>query len=115
LRAVLPLFFYAEIELARLERGFFILEIIIAGAPLLGLLGTVTGLVTVFSNYQITQSSDTGLFVEGIALALTTTIFGLIIALPALIGHGYLCRRIELFSADINLEVERLLQMHYQS
>lgn len=106
---------YAEVELTKLERGFFILEVIIAGAPLLGLLGTVTGLVNVFAHYNMTGgSADTSIFVEGIALALTTTMLGLIIALPTLVAHSYLMRRVELFSVDIGLQVERLLQVRYQ-
>lgn len=102
---------YAQLEVSRLERGFFILEIVIAGAPLLGLLGTVTGLIQVFGNYAPGDSMpDPSLFVEGIALALTTTMLGLLIALPALVAHSYFLRRVDLFSVELNLEVERLLQ-----
>ena len=103
---------YASLEVSRLERGLFILEIVIAGAPLLGLLGTVTGLIHVFGNYTASVGApDASLFVEGIALALTTTMLGLIIALPALVGHTYLLRRIDLLGAELNLAVERLVQI----
>ncbi len=101
---------YAELEVARLERGFFILEIVIAAAPLIGLLGTVMGLVQVFGNFSTQAGApDPKDFSQGIALALTTTMLGLLIAIPAIIGSGYLNRRLDLLCAKINMEVEKLL------
>ena len=101
---------YTRLQVTRMERGLFILEIIVSAAPLLGLLGTVTGLVTVFS--QI--SPDTGLpdpaaFVEGVSLALTTTILGLTIAIPALAFNSYLSRRVDTYEAQLEVGVERLI------
>ena len=101
---------YTRLQVTRMERGLFILEIVVSAAPLLGLLGTVTGLVTVFS--QI--SPDTGLpdpaaFVEGVSLALTTTILGLSIAIPALAFNSYLSRRVDTFEAHLEVGVERLI------
>lgn len=101
---------YARLQVTRMERGLFILEIIVSAAPLLGLLGTVTGLVTVFS--QI--SPETGLpdpssFVEGVSMALTTTILGLSIAIPALAFNSYLTRRVDTFEAQLEVGVERLI------
>ncbi|MGB0370408.1 MAG: MotA/TolQ/ExbB proton channel family protein [Opitutales bacterium] len=103
---------YARLEVARMERGLFILDIVIAAAPLLGLLGTVTGLVTVFENV----SAETGLpdpsgFIEGVALALTTTILGLAVAIPALVGNSYLHRRIDILAARLEVAVERLIDI----
>lgn len=103
---------YAKLQVAKLERGLFILDIIVAGAPLMGLLGTVIGLVQVFS----AMSFETGMpeqtsFVKGIALALTTTMLGLMIAIPALVGNGYLGRRIEILSAKLDVFLERLLNL----
>ena len=103
---------YARLEVARLERGMFILDIVIAAAPLLGLLGTVTGLVTVFENV----SAETGLpdpsgFIEGVALALTTTILGLTVAIPALVGNSFLHRRIDILAARLEVGVERLIDI----
>ena len=71
----------------------FLLEVVIAGAPLVGLLGTVTGLVQVFS--AMPAGSGQGIFSEGIAMALLTTIIGLAIAIPTLFMHSYLMRIIE--------------------
>lgn len=107
---------YARLQVTHMERGIFILEIIVSAAPLLGLLGTVTGLVKVFSKI----SPDTGLpdpsaFVEGIAMALTTTILGLAIAIPSLAFASYLNRRIDTYAAQIGVGVERLIAEKKQS
>lgn len=101
---------FTRFEIARLERGMFILDFIVAGAPLLGLLGTIVGLMEVFSNISVaTGMPDPSTFVEGIALALTTTMLGLLIAIPALAGSSYLNRRIDLFAAKLDMLLERLL------
>lgn len=103
---------YARYEVARLSRGLFLLDIIIAAAPLLGLLGTVMGLVQVFSHISIdTGMPDPNTFIKGIALALTTTVLGLIVAIPALVGNGYIGRRIEMFAAQLEVLLERLLDL----
>ena len=54
----------------------FLLEVIVAGAPLIGLLGTVTGLVEVFSQMPTGGAVDKSLFTQGISLALLTTMTG---------------------------------------
>jgi len=100
---------YARLEVSRMERGLFLLEVVIGAAPLLGLLGTVTGLTQVFGGF----SAETGLpepeaFIKGIALALNTTILGLAIAIPALAAHSYLLRRVESQAARIGVGVECL-------
>ena len=102
---------YARLEVSRMERGMFLLEVVIGAAPLIGLLGTVTGLTQVFSGF----SADTGLpdpatFIRGIALALNTTILGLTIAIPALAAHAYLLRRVESMAACIGLSLQALIQ-----
>jgi biopolymer transport protein ExbB len=101
---------FARLEINRMERGIPYLDIIYAAAPLIGLTGTVTGLLRVFS--QI--SPDTGLpdpvaFTQGVALALSATVIGLSIAIPALVGSGYLQRKIENYAAQLDVLLERLL------
>ena len=100
----------ARVEVNRLERGLVLLEVVIGAAPLLGLLGTVTGLIQVFANI----SAETGLpepqaFVEGVALALTTTVIGLSIAIPSLVANGYLQRRVETYA----VQLESLIDLMY--
>ena len=86
-------------------------DVIYAAAPLIGLTGTVTGLLEVFS--QI--SPDTGLpdpvkFTSGVALALSATVLGLCIAIPSLVGSGYLQRKVENYAAQLDVLLERILQ-----
>ena len=100
---------FARMEISKMERGLFLLEVVIGAAPLLGLLGTVTGLTQVFGNFF----AENGLtnpdgFIRGVALALNTTIIGLAISIPSLAAHAYLLRRIEWLSTRIGLGVECL-------
>jgi biopolymer transport protein ExbB len=97
----------ARQEIVRLESGLFILEIVVGIAPLLGLLGAVTGLVRVFSNIGSGVMSTTDLkgIASGIGEALSTTIVGLAIAIPALVAFSYFSRRVE----RLAVEMESLL------
>jgi biopolymer transport protein ExbB len=101
---------FTRLEVTRMERGLFILEIVVSAAPLLGLLGTVTGLVRVFSQISPeTGLPDPAAFVEGVSMALTTTILGLSIAIPALAFNSYLSRRVDTYEAQLEVGVERLV------
>ena len=100
---------FAQLEITRLERGMFALDIVISAAPLLGLLGTVAGLVTVFATNESTPTPEA--ISRGVALALSTTILGLYIAIPAIVGNSYLNRRIDKLCARINICVERLIDI----
>lgn len=102
---------FAGLEVSRMERGLFLLEVVVGAAPLLGLLGTVTGLTQVFGGF----SAETGLpepeaFIAGIALALNTTILGLAIAIPALAAHAFLIRRVDALAARIGVGVQCLIE-----
>jgi len=102
---------FARLEVSRMERGMFLLEVVIGAAPLLGLLGTVTGLTQVFGGFSAeTGLPEPGAFIAGIALALNTTILGLAIAIPALAAHSYLLRRVESLAARISVGVECLME-----
>ena len=100
---------FARLEINRMERGIPYLDIIYAAAPLIGLTGTVTGLLQVFS--QI--APDTGLpdpvnFTKGVALALSATVIGLTIAIPSLVGSGYLQRKVENYAVQMDSLLERI-------
>lgn len=106
---------FARLEVSRMERGVFLLEVVIGAAPLLGLLGTVTGLTQVFGGFSAeTGLPDPAAFVQGIALALNTTILGLAIAIPSLAAHAYLLRRVESLAARISVGVECLTKLSAQ-
>ena len=66
-----------------------------AASPLLGLLGTVTGMISTFSQIRISGNSDINSLASGISEALVTTKFGLIAAIPALVLHALLSRRVQ--------------------
>lgn len=100
---------FARLEINRMERGIPYLDIIYAAGPLLGLTGTVTGLLRVFSQIN----SETGLpdpvaFTKGVALALSATVIGLSVAIPALVGGGYLQRKVENYAVRIDSLLERI-------
>jgi biopolymer transport protein ExbB len=104
---------FARLEINRMERGIPYLDVIYAAAPLIGLSGTVTGLLQVFS--QI--APETGLpdpvaFTKGVALALSATVIGLSIAIPALVGGGYLQRKVENYAVRIDSLLERINSRH---
>lgn len=102
---------FARMEVSQLERGLFLLEVVIGAAPLLGLLGTVTGLTQVFGNFFAESGlANPDAFTSGIAMALNTTIIGLAIAIPSLASHAYLLRRIDWFATRIGMGVECLSQ-----
>ena len=96
----------ARKELTRLRSGLNIIEVIITIAPLLGLLGTVSGLVTVFGDFGGEQSN--GAIAKGIAQALSTTIAGLAVAVPSVIAFSYFNRRLETFAARLELVLSQL-------
>ena len=101
---------YARLQLNRMERGIPYLDVIYAAAPMIGLTGTVWSLLRVFSAI----SSETGLpdpvkFTSGVALALSATLIGLCIAIPSLVGGGYLQRRVENYAAQLDVLLERIL------
>lgn len=96
----------AREEILRLQLGLPMLEVVITVAPMLGLLGTASGLVVVFDDFGV--SSDPASITRGIARALNTTIVGLAIALPCVVAHSYFDRRIERFIARLEVLLDRL-------
>ena len=83
----------AKEEIVKMHSGLIFLEMIAMIAPLLGLLGTASGLVLVFFHFD--SSEGIHMVSRGISKALYTTILGLIVAMPAMIAHGYFLRKIE--------------------
>jgi biopolymer transport protein ExbB len=104
----------ARHEVGQLEHGLHVLEIIIGIAPLLGLLGAVSGLVQVFGAFGGSASqSDPHAIAKGISEALSTTIVGLGIAIPTLIAHGLLQKKVENLAVDMELLISGLLTKCY--
>lgn len=86
-----------------LERHLTSLGVIASVAPLLGLLGTVVGMIRVFAVLMLDDAGDPKALAGGISEALITTAAGLTVAIPALIFHRFLLRRVD----DLALELER--------
>lgn len=80
-------------ELPVLERGQALIKLLIAVAPLLGLLGTVTGMIQVFQSITLHGSGDPRLMAGGIAQALVTTMLGLEVAIPLSFLYSLLVAR----------------------
>ncbi len=78
-----------------LERYLAILGTIAAVAPLLGLLGTVIGMIQVFSAILLEGTGNAGVLAGGISQALLTTAAGLGVAIPAMISHRFFQRRVD--------------------
>jgi biopolymer transport protein ExbB len=104
----------AQHEIVRLESGLFVLEVIVGIAPLLGLLGAVSGLVTVFAAFGADATSeDPHRIAKGISEALSTTIVGLAIAIPSLMAYSYFTRKIETMTAEMETLTADLLAKCY--
>jgi biopolymer transport protein ExbB len=104
----------ARAELVRLERGLIVLEVVTGIAPLIGLIGTVAGLVQVFSGLGLsTGAADTKSVALGISMALNCTIFGLSIAVPSLIGFSYFSKKVEVLSVQMESIVSDLIAKCY--
>lgn len=80
-------------ETPRLERGQSILKLLAAVAPLMGLLGTVVGMIVTFQAITVFGTSDPKLMAGGISQALVTTVLGLIVAIPLLFAHSVVSSR----------------------
>lgn len=77
-------------ELPKLEQGHSLIKLFSAIAPLLGLLGTVIGMIATFQSISLFGSGDAKLMAGGISQALVTTVLGLTVAIPLLLGHNVL-------------------------
>jgi len=93
--------------LPRLERGLGAIAVLGGVAPLLGLLGTVTGMITTFQTVTLAGTTDIKLLSGGISEALITTEVGLAIAIPALLIHAWLARRVQTRITELETFAER--------
>src|SRR6202023_74654 len=104
----------ARHEMVRLERGLVILEVITGIAPLIGLIGTVSGLIHVFESLGLSAgAADAKRIALGISEALSTTVFGLGIAVPTLVAFVYFSKKVEVLSVEMESLVTDLLSKLY--
>lgn len=98
----------AREEIHKLQVGIPFLEVIISIAPLLGLLGTATGLFDVFEGVGAGEEKYEQM-ARGISEALITTVSGLAVAVPAVIAHGYFNRKIDSYSARLEVVMDKFV------
>lgn len=101
------------LEIARLEKNAKVLSILAHITPLIGLLGTVLGFITAFSEMRQSGMTDISASAIGEALeyALITTAAGLSVAIPAVVGYNYLVSRIEGFVLEIQATSSEILHL----
>jgi biopolymer transport protein ExbB len=88
-------------ELPRVEKGLSLLAVFGAIAPLLGLLGTVTGMIDTFRVITLFGTGDPKLMSGGISEALVTTEVGLAVAIPIMLAHTFLSRRVSVIVGEM--------------
>ncbi len=94
-----------------LERYMNALGTIAAIAPLMGLLGTVIGMIDVFTVIMLEGTGNAGVLAGGISKALITTAAGLTVAIPALIFHRYFTRRVDELVVTMEQEAVKLVEV----
>ena len=105
---------FARQIVGRMERGLTTLSLIAELGPLLGLLGTVIGMVQLFEDVAKKGLGEPAMISRGIYEALTATMTGLGIAIPALIAYMYLRRRIEVLVLELERHTNELLTRLYR-
>jgi biopolymer transport protein ExbB len=103
----------ARHEVSRLERGLVILEITVGIAPLLGLVGTIYGLITLFAVMGANGTADNAGLANGIALALDSTMLGLVTAIPSLVAWSYYNKKVETMAIEMAALCEGFLRQLY--
>lgn len=96
-------------EIQKLNSQMVLLTIAISGGPFLGLLGTVLGVMMTFADIAASGEVNINAIAPGIAAALTATVAGLLVAIPALFGYSYIGSRIKLVTADMFMFVDEFM------
>ena len=104
----------ARHEIVRLERGIVVLEIIVGIAPLLGLVGTIAGMMAVFGDLGQTGLNDAAKLAQGIALILRATLIGLLIAIPSLIAWSYFSKKVEVLAVEMEALCDDFIRRQYR-
>lgn len=97
---------YIEVQsgifIAKLRNRLYYLSVIVTMAPLLGLLGTISGMITSFSIFNV-QSGQATAITGGVGEALIATAFGLCVAILSLVVHAYFTQRLDRMITDMEL------------
>jgi biopolymer transport protein ExbB len=104
----------ARHEIVRLERGLVVLEIIVGIAPLLGLVGTIVGMMQAFGDIGQASVTDAARLAQSIALILRATLLGLLIAIPSLIAWSYYSKKVETIAVEMETLCDEFLRRNYR-
>jgi biopolymer transport protein ExbB len=104
----------ARHEMTKLERGLVILEIIVGIAPLLGLVGTIVGMISVFGDVGKKGLENAAMLAQGISLILWATLIGLLIAIPSLIFWSYYSKKVETIGVEMEAICDGFLRRQYR-
>ena len=104
----------ARHEMTRLERGLVVLEIIVGIAPLLGLVGTIAGMMTLFGDIGQAGLTEASRLAKGIALILNATLMGLLIAIPSLIFWSYYSKKVETIAVEMQTLCDEFVRRQYR-
>ncbi|MDB6112473.1 MAG: tolQ [Pedosphaera sp.] len=105
----------ARQEIVRLERGLVVLEIVVGIAPLLGLVGTIYGMMSLFGGLGQSGMGDNTVLAHGISLILRFTMMGLLIAIPSLIAWSYYSKKVEMLAVEMEGVCEEFIRRQYRA
>jgi biopolymer transport protein ExbB len=103
----------ARHEIAHLERGLVILEIVVGVAPLLGLVGTIYGLITLFAGMGDVSTGSVNNMANGISVALNATLVGLLTAIPSLVAWSYYTKKVDTYAIEMATLCEEFLRRQF--
>lgn len=89
-------------EALKLESGLIFLAIAVSGAPFLGLLGTVWGVMSAFSYVAMKGNADLATMAPGVSAALITTVAGLLVAIPSMFGYNWLVHHLRVLTVELD-------------
>jgi biopolymer transport protein ExbB/TolQ len=93
----------------KLESGLILLAIAVSGAPFLGLLGTVWGVMSAFSYVAMKGSADLKTMAPGVSGALITTVAGLLVAIPSMFGYNWLVHNLRVQTVELDNFAQELV------
>lgn len=96
-------------ESLKLESGLILLAIAVSGAPFLGLLGTVWGVMSTFSGVAQAGSATMAAMAPGVAAALVTTVAGLLVAIPSMFGYNWLVHNLRVRTVELDNFAQELV------
>lgn len=96
-------------ESLKLESGLILLAIAVSGAPFLGLLGTVWGVMSTFGHIAQQGSANMAAMAPGVSAALITTVAGLLVAIPSMFGYNWLVHNLRVMTVELDNFAQELV------